>query len=617
MNAAAAGDGRQVSRSLTAPLSRRVLLLILILICVAMAASLSAISLLYRSALNQQKARLLERAEREAEVIREIVEHEEQYAPLLHENSSHGMALEAAIGMLRAAHERVGGFGRTGEYLVGRQVGDSVVFLVGARLHVGAVGWALPFDTNVAVPMQRAVRDSSGVAVLRDYRGAMVVAGYATAGSHDLGVVVKIDLAEVRAPYVRAGLFSGGIAVLAALLGTLLFVYITRPLLRRVTESEERFRQFFERAPTYCYMVSPDGTILDANLAARAILGYTREELVGIPLSAIYAPDSQARLKELLSRWQGTGQLEDEEMEIQSRTGERRTVLLSAGMVRDASGQPLHSISLQRDITDRKQAEMEQARLSNALKLKADELEQLIHAATHDLRSPLVSVQGFVGELKAALDELSGMLARVELSTEVRVRASQLLGDDIPTSLRYVLAGSEKLGALLTGLLRLSRLGRAALKIETVDMNRIAASVAAAQAYSLQQAGAKIEIADLPPCRADAEQVSQVLSNLLDNAIKYRDPARPLVVSVTGRRKGASAEYCVEDNGIGIAPELRQRVFGLFYRADPQRSEGEGLGLTIVRWALGRLGGEIELESKPGKGSRFCFKLPAGGREET
>jgi signal transduction histidine kinase len=304
-------------------------------------------------------------------------------------------------------------------------------------------------------------------------------------------------------------------------------------------------------------------------------------------------------------------------MEIQSRTGERRTVLLSAGMVRDASGQPLHSISLQRDITDRKQAEMEQARLSNALKLKADELEQLIHAATHDLRSPLVSVQGFVGELKAALDELSGMLARVELSTEVRVRASQLLGDDIPTSLRYVLAGSEKLGALLTGLLRLSRLGRAALKIETVDMNRIAASVAAAQAYSLQQAGAKIEIADLPPCRADAEQVSQVLSNLLDNAIKYRDPARPLVVSVTGRRKGASAEYCVEDNGIGIAPELRQRVFGLFYRADPQRSEGEGLGLTIVRWALGRLGGEIELESKPGKGSRFCFKLPAGGREET
>ena len=165
-------------------------------------------------------------------------------------------------------------------------------------------------------------------------------------------------------------------------------------------------------------------------------------------------------------------------------------------------------------------------------------------------------------------------------------------------------------------MVRLSRLGRAALKLERLDMNRLAASAVEAQAYLVQEAGVKVELGDLPPCRADAQQVSQVLANLLSNAIKYRDLNRPLVVKLSGQLRGSMVAYCVEDNGVGIAPELHRKVYDLFYRADPHRGIGDGLGLTIVRRALGRLGGEITLESEPGRGSRFCFTLPAGDSKE-
>ena len=129
--------------------------------------------------------------------------------------------------------------------------------------------------------------------------------------------------------------------------------------------SERRFSQFFETLPEYCYITSPTGEILNANPAACTVLGYTREELVGKPLSAIYAPESFRKIIDLLERWNKTGTLHNEEMVILTRTGKRRIVLLNAGAVRDANGNILHSASIQVDITDRKQI---QKRLSESQK---------------------------------------------------------------------------------------------------------------------------------------------------------------------------------------------------------------------------------------------------------
>ena len=121
--------------------------------------------------------------------------------------------------------------------------------------------------------------------------------------------------------------------------------------------SENQFRKFFETMPGYCYMISPQGKIVDANVAACSALGYTRDELVGNPLSMIYAPESRSKMQELLKKWRTDGEIRNEEMSIVTKQGQKRAVLLNVGSVTDSDGNVLHSTSVQVDITDRKLVE--------------------------------------------------------------------------------------------------------------------------------------------------------------------------------------------------------------------------------------------------------------------
>ncbi len=132
-------------------------------------------------------------------------------------------------------------------------------------------------------------------------------------------------------------------------------------------ESEERFRNFFENEPEYCYMVSPEGVVLDVNGAALSTLGYGKGELVGAPIRHIYASESQKKMEKILTQWKDTGRVQNEEMTIQTKDGQKRYVLLSATGVFDRDGKPLHSISVQRDITERKRVEGQLRSLSSVV----------------------------------------------------------------------------------------------------------------------------------------------------------------------------------------------------------------------------------------------------------
>jgi PAS domain S-box-containing protein len=263
------------------------------------------------------------------------------------------------------------------------------------------------------------------------------------------------------------------------------------------------------------------------------------------------------------------------------------------------------------DITARRLSEAERDRLLHELEDKNHELESIVYVASHDLRSPLVNIHGFSQRLEKAFSDLSVQLSRPEVPAELKATLTPLMGNRIPNALHYVRASSNKMDAIINGLLCLSRAGRGGLKLEQLDMNTMFQNILDAMKYQTQRCGAEIVKESLPSCWGDLTHINQVFSNLLDNAIKYRDPERELRIRITGRIEGKWSVYSVADTGRGIATEHQRRIWELFHRLDPQGSEpGEGIGLTLARRIVERHQGEIQVESTSGVGSTFHVKLP-------
>jgi signal transduction histidine kinase len=269
-------------------------------------------------------------------------------------------------------------------------------------------------------------------------------------------------------------------------------------------------------------------------------------------------------------------------------------------------------VAIRTDITDRKAKEEELKRVLGELAEKNKELEAIVYTVSHDLRSPLVNVQGFGKQLQRACDVIRAAAATAgENGAIPAAQLKQPVDVAIPQALRFINAGVNKMESLLAGLLRYSRLGRLALTIRPLNMNGMLAEILAAMKFQLDEAKAEVTVESLPVCEADSVQTSQVFANLLDNALKYRHPARPLRVIIRGMVHDGEAIYEVADNGVGIAPEHQAKVFEIFHRLNPDTSTGEGLGLTIAQRVLERQRGRIWVESRPGEGSTFFVSLPA------
>jgi PAS domain S-box-containing protein len=380
-----------------------------------------------------------------------------------------------------------------------------------------------------------------------------------------------------------------------------------------IRQSEKRFRSMIENGGDAITLIGADGKVLYEGPTVERITGYTARERIGKNGFETIHPDDLPALRDVfVSITANPGVSKTTEFRATRKDG---TVWWAEGTATNMLNEPsVQAIVINyRDVTERKRAEAEREHLLQELERKNKEMESLLYIASHDLRSPLVNIQGFGKNLQKYFSQVSDILGITSTLEEFRSSTQPILSERIPAALRFIETSSIKMDSLIDGLLRLSRVGRISYQMGPVDMTRMIQGILDTMAFQIEKAHARIEMDQpLAECFGDWNQVNQVFSNLIDNAIKYHAPDRPLVITISSRVGPNMVTYTVADTGLGIASEDQSRIWELFRRIDNSNEiPGEGLGLTIARRIIERHNGRIWLESELGFGSRFHVELPA------
>ena len=245
-----------------------------------------------------------------------------------------------------------------------------------------------------------------------------------------------------------------------------------------------------------------------------------------------------------------------------------------------------------------REAEAALTRQAEDLRRSNAELEQFAYVASHDLQEPLRKVASF-----------TQMLQR---------RYEGQLDERAHRYIEFSVDGAKRMQELINDLLAFSRVGRLTDPHERVDLGALAARAVANVEPAADEAGAVVEVGDLPSVQGDAVLLTVVFQNLIANAIKFRHPDRAPRVSIDAARANGEWQLTVVDNGIGVEPEYGERIFVIFQRLHTRTAyEGTGIGLAMCRKIIEYHGGRIWLGTPPPDGgSRFCFTLPAADEQE-
>jgi PAS domain S-box-containing protein len=350
--------------------------------------------------------------------------------------------------------------------------------------------------------------------------------------------------------------------------------------------SEARFRQLADTMPQIVWTARPDGYIDYYNERWYEYTGFRRDDFGDASWEPVLHPEDLQRTREAYYGAIDSGRPYSIEYRLMDRNGNRwRWFVGRAVPVRDAEGGIVKWFGTCTDIDEQKQVQDELRRANEGL-------EQFAFSASHDLQEPLRSVKIY-----------SELLAK---------RHADTIGEEAQQFITNVRNGATRMEMLIRDLLTYTQATKFEEPQETIDANEALNSALANLASSVLESGAKISADPLPSLHVHGMHLQQLFQNLIGNAIKYRSPERSLTVHVAAERRSAQWIFTVSDNGIGIDPEYKENIFGLFKRLHTSDEySGTGIGLAICHRIVDRYHGRIWVESEPGRGSTFRFELPA------
>jgi PAS domain S-box-containing protein len=345
------------------------------------------------------------------------------------------------------------------------------------------------------------------------------------------------------------------------------------------------------------------------NHGAERIFGYSAEEMIGQSITLLIPPARLSEEQDILARLQRGEQVQHFETVRVRKDGREIHVSLTISPIRDEHGDIIGASKIARDVTAQKDAERALQQAQGQLKLHAQNLEREVRERTarlhemvaeldsfsyslsHDLRAPLRAIQGFS---EIVLNDYSEKIPE---------------GVDY---LRRIVKAAARMDRLIQDVLAFSRVSRAEISVRTVDLEKLVTTIVHDRP-ELQPPRANVVVQQpLLPVVGHEASLTQVIANLLDNAVKFVPAGvTPQVRLTTTRAEGNKVRFAVTDNGIGIDPAVQPRLFKMFERLATDRVyEGTGIGLAIVRKAAERMNGRAGVESKPGEGSTFWIELP-------
>ena len=357
----------------------------------------------------------------------------------------------------------------------------------------------------------------------------------------------------------------------------------------QVRRSEALYRTLVEEINDVIYTLDEQGRFTYISPVVERISEYKPEDFIGQPFAHFVHPDD---LETLMMSYQRTlgGAEEPSEFRILDKQGSVRFVRSFSRPIHE-NEQPAGLRGVLVDITERKTNEQKRERLIAELEAKNAELERFTYTVSHDLKSPLVTIKGFLGLLEK--DALAGNVEQMKQDISQIHRAASTMQ------------------RLLEELLELSRIGRLMNPPERVSLTDLAREAARLVDGQITKRGVGVVIAPaMPVVYGDPVRLLEIFQNLLDNAVKFMGDEPEPRIEIDAATRDADVVCSVRDNGIGIAPKYHEKIFGLFEQLH-QHADGTGIGLTLVKRIVEVHGGTIGVASEgEGCGCTFTFSLP-------
>ncbi|MEP6877951.1 MAG: PAS domain S-box protein [Nitrosospira sp.] len=347
-------------------------------------------------------------------------------------------------------------------------------------------------------------------------------------------------------------------------------------------KSEEEFRMLADNISQLAWMANESGRIFWYNQRWYDYTGTTLEAMQRWGWQTVHHPKHLARVAEHLSHCVETGEIWEDTFPLRGKDGAYRWFLSRALPIRNAENRIVRWFGTNTDITTHLQTEQE-LRRANA------DLEQFAYSASHDLQEPLRSVSIY-----------SELLVK---------RHADKLDGEARDFLEYLKGGASRMEMLVRDLLAYTQVSRLETPLEKTDANVALKAVLSNLANAINASDAQITSDALPAVQVHSIHLQQIFQNIIGNALKYRGRERPLVY-LAAKQQNGHWQFSVRDNGIGIDPEYKERIFGLFKRLHTSDEfPGTGVGLAICQRLVERYHGRIWVESRPGEGSTFYFTL--------